>query len=601
MSKINILANETINKIAAGEVIERPKAIVKELVENSIDANSTAITVEIKGGGSRFIRVTDDGEGIEKDDIRLAFERHCTSKIEQAEDLYMINSLGFRGEALASIAAVSKVELITKRNDDFLGHRYTIEADNKGELEEVGAPDGTTFIVKELFYNTPARKKFLKSENSEAIQVVDLLEKLALSRPDISLKLFVGGKLRLQSAGNNNVKDIIYNIYGRDVAKALLSVNYKNGPISIEGFIGKPLLCKSNRTYENYFVNKRYVKNKVITDAIEEGYYGRLMHGKFPFTCLYIDIDPNFVDVNIHPTKLEVKFNNEEAIKNAVIEAIKGTIYKKEIIPTVELVKDKPTIVEERLPEPFEIKRRKEIKPILKEADTVYAEDKNIILEKVYKKPIEADIKVEKARQVSLFDITEEAVKKVRIIGQAFRTYWIVEIDDTLFILDQHAAHEKVLFERFMQEFREKKIIKQTLAVPLTVNLSSMEALRLNENIMRFNQLGFDVEEFGDNTFLVRTIPYNLYSLNKKELFEELLSDIFDGKSVESNDKIYIKIATLACKAAVKGNNRLSEVEVAKLLNDMLELDNPYQCPHGRPTAIKMTKKEIDKKFARIV
>lgn len=639
MSKIHLLDNDTVNRIAAGEVIERPMAVVKELVDNAIDAGASMITVEIKKGGTSLIRVTDDGDGMAKEDIPQAFLRHSTSKIRSAEDLFSVTSLGFRGEALSSIAAVARVEMVTKQSGDLLGHRYQIEGGEEIAFEEVGAPDGTTFLVRELFYNTPARRKFLRSDGAEAARIIEMTERAALSHPAVAFKLFVNGTVRLQTAGNGKIKDIIYGIYGRDTAKGLLPVAYEEDGVRIHGFVGRPFIARPNRSQMNTFVNGRFVKSRLLTDAIEAAFHGRMMKGKFPFTCLYVDIAPDRIDVNIHPTKMEIKFLNEDALADVIITAIRSSFGDAVLIPEVEMTERlEDAGLNKTRTEPFEKRRRseegipprqqhfvtakaypkgdgvmpdKDVRDVEKAGHSSYdrrpatgyvgeqaAADVRAVVKVGHQKSEEPS----RPTQVSLFDLDEEQTGlKLRIIGQAFRTYWIVEMDDTLFLVDQHAAHEKVLFERFLADFKTKKIHKQTLAVPITVTLRATEAEALARYRERFDALGFEVEHFGGNDYVLRTVPYNLYNLDHKQLFETLLSDVFIQKDTTDNDTLYIKIATMACKAAVKGNNILSEHEFLVLMQDMMRLDNPYQCPHGRPTAIRMTKRELDGKFARIV
>lgn len=590
MPRINILDSETINKIAAGEVVERPKAVIKELVENSIDAGAKSISIEIQDGGKKLIRVTDDGVGIDKEDIRLAFERHCTSKISYADQLSLVRTLGFRGEALSSIAAVSRVELISKQEKDLLGSRYIIEGGKEVLFEEVGVPNGTTIIAKDIFFNTPARLKFLKSSNSEAGQIGDIVEKIVLSHPEISFKYYVNGRLKISTSGNGNIKDIIYSLYGKEVSSQLIDVQGEFDGIRIKGYIAKPLMAKANRVGEIYFVNGRFVKNFSVNNAIEAGYYGRMMQGKFPIVFLYMDISPDLINVNIHPTKMEIKFNNEQDIANFISDSIRNVLDKSDIIPDME---------------PIDYVQRKDVIKILEDEKSKYEVEKKAEPFEVKRKENEIEentILFEKPKQMNFFEFDEtEQYLNVKIIGQVFRTYWIVEIEDTMFIMDQHAAHEKVLFEELMREYRNKKFISQELAIPIQINLSSEEESVLIENKMIFSQFGFDIEYYGGNTYILRAVPFNLYHMDMQDIFSNLLSDLCKDKTVINNDKIYIKLATMACKAAIKGNNSITEFELKKLVSDLMKLENPYQCPHGRPTVIRMTKKEIEKIFARIV
>lgn len=581
---INILDNETINKIAAGEVVERPSAVVKELIENSIDAESTAITIDIKDGGISFIRVTDDGCGITDEDLPYVFQRHCTSKLKKIEDLDIITTLGFRGEALSSISVVSQVEIITKRKENALGKRMYLEAGKVIEDEYIGSADGTTVVVKNLFFNTPARKKFLKSNSSEAAQIINIVEKIALAHPEISIKLYVNGKLRLSTSGNNKLKDVIYTIYGKEIAQNLISVDMEFYNMKIRGYIASPLISKNSRSLENYFVNGRYIKNYGINNAIESGFFGRMMTGQFPFSCIYIDIAPDMINVNIHPAKMEIRFNNETELFNIISDSIKEALRTSDIIPDIKVndnqeikFKDYNSMVS--FAEPFEFNSRKfeiEDKPKYKTESI--------------------------GKQINIFDyVPKEKEKNIKILGQVFGTYWLIEFEETLFIMDQHAAHEKVLFEKFLLEFKSKNIATQELLIPIQVNLNSIELDKVLKLIPELLSIGFDIEQYSNNSIIVRAVPYNMYKLNIKELVEDIIKDISLDKSLSTNEKIYISIATKACKAAIKGNNIISEEEIKTLVKEMLELDNPYQCPHGRPTVIRMTKRELEVKFARIV
>lgn len=595
---INILDSETINKIAAGEVVQRPKGVVKELIENSIDANATAITIEIKDGGLKLIRVTDDGCGISSEDVALAFKRHCTSKLIKIEDLDSIKSLGFRGEALSSISAVSKVEFITKRKNDILGTRVELENGDIISREDVGVGNGTTIIVKNLFYNTPARKKFMKSYSTEASHITDIVEKIALSHPNISFKLYINSKLKISTNGNSKLEDVIYSIYGRDIAKNLIKINYSFYNMNISGYVASPIVSKGNRSFENYFINGRYVKNIGINYAIEAGYFTRLMTGQFPFTCILIEIAPDMIDVNIHPAKEDIKFNNEQEIFWAITDAIKGALTKEDIIPNIEF-RDNETVDKTiRINEREDVLFMKPQEIVNKISD--FAEPFE-----TKARSFEREVTVEnykKEDNINIFDITpNESIKKIRIIGQAFKTYWIVEIDDVLYIMDQHAAHEKVLFEKFRKEFEERNFTIQQLAIPIQINLNSLEFETIIHKLDLLRRYGFDVEEDMRNTLIVRGVPYNFYKLDIEAIIKELINGILENKNIETNEKIHIKIATLACKAAIKGNNTIDDEDIKILIQDMLQLENPYQCPHGRPTVIRMSKKEIDTKFARII
>ncbi len=636
LRKIAVLSQNTIDKIAAGEVVERPASVVKELVENAIDAGATAITVEIKEGGISFIRVTDNGGGIPKEQVPLAFLRHATSKITQAEDLLQITSLGFRGEALSSISAVSQMEVITKAPEDFMGVRYVIEGGQEKVLEDVGAPNGTTMLVRNLFFNTPARKKFLKTAMTEAGYVSSYMEQLALSHHNISFKYMVNGQLRLHTSGNANLKDVIYGIYGRDITRELISVQYEKTGISITGFIGKPSIARGNRNFENYYINGRYVKSKLLMKAIEEAYKPYMMQHKYPFVCLQYDIHGEDVDVNVHPTKMEVRFQNQSAVYNATYDLITEALAGKEIIPEVSLtpnpaaVKKQPQPKEEKIPvpEPFEKNRIAEEKPVyapigLRPASAEpKTESKTVpISVSAPVKPKESEIQtkpeeqkketfpqeqpeIAKAEQLELFDnrlLSKEARVHHRIIGQLFDTYWLVEYDNKFYIIDQHAAHEKVLYERFLKEFANKEIISQMVSPPSLVSLNLQESNLLKANLEIFREFGFEISEFGGKEYSIHAVPANIYGISVQELFIQILDSLEQEHVSKTPNILAERIATAACKAAVKGNNRLSVKEADALIDELLGLENPYNCPHGRPTIISMTKYELEKKFKRIV
>ena len=638
MRKIAVLSQNTIDKIAAGEVVERPASVVKELVENAIDAGATAITVEIKEGGISFIRVTDNGGGIPKEQVPLAFLRHATSKITQAEDLLQITSLGFRGEALSSISAVSQMEVITKAPEDFMGVRYVIEGGQEKTLEDVGAPNGTTMLVRNLFFNTPARKKFLKTAMTEAGYVSSYMEQLALSHHNISFKYMVNGQLRLHTSGNANLKDVIYGIYGRDITRELLPVQYEASGLSVSGFIGKPSIARGNRNFENYYINGRYVKSKLLMKAIEEAYKPYMMQHKYPFVCLQYDIHGEDVDVNVHPTKMEVRFQNQSAVYNATYDLITDALAGKEIIPEVSLtpkqtVSEKPFQLikkEEKIlvPEPFEKNRIAEEKPIyhpvgLRPASTLpKAENKTepiSVNESVKPKESEIQAKPEeqkqepfpkeksevvKPEQMELFDnrlLSKEARIHHRIIGQLFNTYWLVEYDNKFYIIDQHAAHEKVLYERFLKEFAKKEILSQMVSPPSLISLNLQESNLLKANLEIFREFGFEISEFGGKEYSIHAVPANIYGVSVQELFIQILDSLDQEHVSKTPDILAERIATAACKAAVKGNNKLSVKEADALIDELLSLENPYNCPHGRPTIISMTKYELEKKFKRIV
>lgn len=634
---IKMLDQATINKIAAGEVVDRPQSIVKELVENAIDAGASAITVEIKEGGISFIRVTDNGCGINGEEIPTAFLRHATSKIKTIEDLMSVSSLGFRGEALASIAAVSQVELITKTKDKLNGYRYVIEGGKEKSLEEVGAPDGTTIVVRNLFYNTPVRRKFLKSANTEGSYINSLMQYLALSHPDVSFRFIANNNNKLHTSGNTNLKDIIYSIYGREITANLYDINAKTMDISMKGFICKPFICRGNRTYENYYINGRYIKSNIINKAIEDAYKGFVMPKNYPFTAIHFTINSEIIDVNVHPSKMELRFANNEFVYNFVyasvlsclknhelaanvpvgsqneknnkgLELVRNTdevklekvnFYNKEAFNNNQLNKDddkvkavdisdvkRPMTYKERLPEPFEIKRSNEmIKEDVKEYEAV-----------------NSNLKI--AEQMSIFDdklLDKTNKPKYRIIGQLFETYWLFELGDKFYMMDQHAAHEKVLYERFMKHLREKEMSSQMIMPPVILTLNMREEELLKENMKRFKDLGYEIEEFGGNEYKLTGIPAGLPTLDYKALFIEILDNLTEDYKTGEAEVFTDRVATMSCKAAVKGNNRLSINEVEELMAELMTLDNPYNCPHGRPTLIIMTKYDIERKFKRIV
>ncbi len=592
------LDQNTINHIAAGEVIDRPSSIVKELVENSIDANATNISIEIKDGGISLIRITDNGDGIDKDDIKIAFERHSTSKIKDAVDLAKVSSLGFRGEALSSIAAVCQVELITKTKDSMTGFRYRIEGDEEKAFEEVGAPDGTTFVVRNIFFNTPARRKFLKTASTESGYISEIIEKIALSHPDISFTFINSGKTRIYTPGNGNLKDTIYAIYGKEITDNLVEVKYKDKNIEMTGFLGKAIISKGNRTNENYFINGRYIKSDIISKAIEEGYKFILMQHKYPFTVVNFNIDNKYIDVNVHPSKMELRFCNAPEIYPVIVETVKDALTEKENIIDAKLGDGKKTEVKiDRKPEPFETKRnkvevREEIKP---------EKVKNVPKPKENYEDAKPQKQEEVHEQMTYDFLSEEARPKHKIIGQVFETYWIVEYEDEMFIIDQHAAHEKVNFERLMKRFENNNISSQTLTQPIILNLSMKDANIVEQYLDNFNEIGFVIEPFQGTDFAVRAVPSELYTLDS----EDVLMDIIDSFTAEIGSMIpniiTEKIMSMSCKAAIKGNTKISFAEADALIDELLNCENPYNCPHGRPTIIKMSKEELEKKFKRIV
>lgn len=659
LRKIAVLDQHTIDKIAAGEVVERPASVVKELVENAIDAGATAITVEIADGGKKLIRITDNGSGMEMEQVPVAFLRHATSKIEKVEDLETISSLGFRGEALSSIAAVSQVELITKTPSAISGVRYVIEGGQEKNFEEMGAPDGTTFLVRNLFYNTPARSKFLKSDTTEGNYINTLMEQLALSHPEVSFKYIQNKQVKLHSSGNYNVKDVIYNIYGRDIAKSILEVSYENDFMKIEGFVGKPEISRGNRSFENYYINGRYVKNNLITKAVEDGYKGFLMQHKFPFVSLHIEMEGNDLDVNVHPRKMEVRFARGPEVYDAIYETVRRALTKREMIPQVSVGREEPKPVLKapvqksvEVPEPFEVKRRAEKTEILREEPPAYhtpltkeeeqmfsgtlkereeKEEKKAeenteentktipetIAEKAEDKPAEEPLQEkeeqiqpaqkqepEKEEQLEFFKeklLAPESRSRHRLIGQLFDTYWLVQFEDSFYIIDQHAAHEKVYYERFVKQFEAQEITSQYISPPLIVSLSLEEEGRLKANEEYFHDFGFEIEPFGGREYCVSAVPSNLYGMNEESLFLEMLDSLSPDGENNPISLFTARLATIACKAAVKGNHQMSPQEADKLIDELLKLENPYHCPHGRPTIVSMTKSEIEKKFKRIV
>lgn len=681
MRKIAVLDQQTIDKIAAGEVVERPSSIVKELVENAIDAGATAVTVEITDGGKKMIRITDNGGGMERDQVPLAFLRHATSKIEKVEDLEHIASLGFRGEALSSIAAVAQVELITKTPSALSGVRYVINGGVQESLEDMGAPEGTTFLVRNLFYNTPARSKFLKSDTTEGNYVSTLMEQLALSHPEISFKYIQNKQVKLHTSGNYNIKDVIYNIYGRDITKALLEVSYENDFMKIEGFVGKPEISRGNRTFENYYINGRFVKNRIIAKGIEDAYKGFLMQHKFPFVSLHIQMEGNDLDVNVHPSKMEVRFARGTEVYDAVYETVHKALTTREMIQTVPFGKEEPVkklssvVKPGDVPEPFEMKRRAEMPEYRTQVANTVNRTSNVSIkgndrtvsapdtamdkkqissystlprgtitmaeqavreQKIYqtkdpftkaeeklfegtindkniheKQPDAMQVnmsqeveKQQKPQQLELFEeklLAPESRSRHQLIGQIFDTYWLVQFEDKFFIIDQHAAHEKVYYERFVKRFREQTVESQYLSPPLIVSLNLQEEALLKANRKYFEDFGFEIEPFGGKEYCINAVPSNLYGLTEEELFLEMLDNLASEKDKDPLGIFASRLATMACKAVVKGNNQMSDREANALIDELLTLENPYHCPHGRPTIISMTKTELEKKFKRIV
>lgn len=657
MPQIALLSQETIDKIAAGEVIERPSSVVKELVENAIDAGSSAVTVEIKEGGISFIRISDNGCGIEREQIPLAFLRHSTSKIKSVEDLFTVTSLGFRGEALSSIAAVSQVELITKTNGDFTGSRYLIEGSKEVSLDEIGAPDGTTFIIRNLFYNTPARKKFLKSAQTEGTYIHELMQRMILSHPDVAFKFIMNNQVKLQSSGNGNIKDIIYHLYGRDITKALLPIAHESELFKVSGFIGKPMISRGNRGYELYFVNGRFIRSQILSKAIEDAFKSFLMQHQYPFTVLYFEIDSSLLDVNVHPTKMELRFSNQQELYREVQSILSAALVHRDIIPEVPVDTPKKNEmevpkIEKVMPEPFEQKRLEEIRKAVRKdspyeikypvsrpmgtgsvssatqeklLDTIKSmPPEDMMEERIRKEPLPEQSKKETEKELAKEAyvlreeetygakpegsyeqgsfLKEEEMAKQKIIGQLFDTYWLVEYNDRLFIVDQHAAHEKVMYEKLKKQFEKKEFTSQAISPPIVITLSMREAEVLERFKEQFTKLGFEIEHFGGAEYSICGVPGNLYRLNTRDVLIDMLDELTDGISERATaDVILDKIASMSCKAAVKGSQRLSLPEMEQLMKDLMKLDNPYNCPHGRPTIIAMSKYEIEKKFKRIV
>ncbi|MCR4745969.1 MAG: DNA mismatch repair endonuclease MutL [Lachnospiraceae bacterium] len=693
MSEIKVLDEKTIDKIAAGEVVEKPASVVKELVENAIDAGAGSISVEVKNGGTDLIRVSDNGDGIVRDQVRTAFLPHATSKLRKIEDLETIESLGFRGEALPSIASVSQVELLTKTADEITGVRYCIDGGTEQSFDEVGVPDGTTFIVRNLFFNTPARKKFLKTAMTETGYVTELVEQLALLRPDIAFKYTANSSNKLVTSGNGDLKEVIYRIYGRDITSALLEVEKEEDGMTIHGFIAKPVIARSSRNMENYFVNGRYVKDKVISRAIEDGYSGFMMQHKFPFTVLSINVPTELLDVNVHPRKMEVKFGESEKVYDFIRNAVKESLSGREFINKFDFEKTSSKIAEapkapEKAPEPFERKafgkpfKETVIKPTVFRNDLIKnAVNKEEGVQNILKEPalsliigrnedkensdkgiesviskelnfeIEDDINypsennaaectektednisdnsdlnisenmpennkadnnesdndvtsVEKPRQMNLFEdkiLDKNNADEFEIIGQIFDTYWIVQYHDKMLMIDQHAAHEKINYERFMKKFEERRVDKQICSPSVIITLDGAHRNILERFMDRFEEMGFEIEPFGGNDFAIKAVPGDLYGLTEEEILISLLDELDDGIKVSEVSAIHDRIATMSCKAAVKGNMKLSREEAKMLIAELMELKDPYNCPHGRPTIIQMSKSELEKKFKRII
>lgn len=658
MPHIHVLDQITIDKIAAGEVIERPASVVKELVENAIDAGASSVVTEIRDGGITLIRIKDDGCGIPHDEVRSAFLRHSTSKITGVEDISRIRSLGFRGEALSSIAAVTRTELITKTAEEELGTRYVIEGGKETAWEETGAVQGSTFLVRQLFYNVPARRKFLKTPATEAGHVQDLLMHLALSHPEVAFCFISNGQEKLRTSGNGKLKDVIYSIYGRDVAANLLDIDHAAGELRITGYIGKPVITRGNRNFENFFVNGRYVKSPMISKSLEDAYRDFTMQHKFPFAVLHFHLRGEEIDVNVHPTKMELRFQRQQDVYNAVYEGVHRRLLEPELIQKTE-APDPPAPLQEepdrKEPSPFLLRpsgsgarspqTEKEPAPAggegkqsperekAPQADAPEVHDEAYFMRRMRERVLayhqrnssaevpdtggiyrqkEQEQRIretvnygKKAEQLDLFGdafLKRDVRADYHLIGQVFDTYWLVQYQDSLYIIDQHAAHERVLYEKTLKAMKTREYTSQYLSPPIILSLAMQEARLLEEHMDRFTRIGFEIEPFGGEEYAVRAVPDNLFGIAKKELLMEMIDDLSDGLASSMNPELIDeKVASMSCKAAVKGNSRLSAQEVDALIGELLTLDNPYHCPHGRPTIIAMTKKELEKKFKRIV
>lgn len=730
MGKINVLDQNTINRIAAGEVIDRPSSIVKELLENAIDAKATNISVEIKNGGLDMIRISDNGIGFDKDDIKVAFLRHTTSKIKTAEDLVSVGSLGFRGEALSSIAAVCQVELLTKQADEIYGYRYAIEGGEEKKFEEVGLPDGTTFVIRNIFFNTPARRKFLKSGSTEGGYITDIVQKIALSNSDISFVLKVNGNTKIHTPGNGNLRDVIYSIYGRDITKNLVEINESNDFLKIHGFIGKPVVTRGNRGYENYYINKRYIKSSIISKAIEEGYKTFIMQHMYPFTNLFIEIDSELIDVNVHPSKMELRFKRGNEIFDFIVDVVRKSLRQNDLIRDGELLTEAEK--KEAIRKESQIAAREEDKVApkadglsesagtVKSVDSIKSENPNLLRNDIIKpqsvnnvaedkveykskvsdfaisnksnvtdtniannidntkldnnskiennktisldnvvnspspkkdeevtkyqnetksdygikksssydelfnkasEPFEANRKKEdedlsnKLREEFKENVIKDAVQEslispnvraddkpdFRIVGQVFDTYWIIEYKNSMYIIDQHAAHEKVNYEKYLKQFKENGVDKQYLNPPVVISLNGQAEAVVNEYKDNLDKFGYEIENFGDKEYIIRSVPYNLLNLDYADVLQEFIGKLDSNMGSLTNDTINDRIATMSCKAAIKGNMAISEREANELVSTLLTLDDPFNCPHGRPTMIEISKKDMERKFKRIV
>ena len=686
---IRVLDDETINKIAAGEVVEKPLNVVKELVENAIDAGAGAVTVEIKGGGIDYIRVTDNGKGIPAGEVKTAFLRHATSKISTDEDLHYLQTLGFRGEALASIAAVSMVEMITKTEEQITGTRIIIEGGEIKEFEEIGAPQGTTIVVRNLFFNIPPRKKFLHSATAEGAAIVETMQHMALSMPGLSFKVVVNGSVKFMTSGNGDLKEVIYRIYGKDTSDELIPILVEKDGIKIEGYLGRPVIARANRSDENYFINSRYVKSTPIAKGIEEGYKAFLMMHRFPFCVLHFNMDTTALDVNIHPNKMQVRIENQEEITKLLAIEVHDSLVNRNLIPDVTLVKEDTPKEKIKAPEPFETRRIEHLEqnkqkafeiefekapendsepeintdeiPNLEEAarenatsnavfkkEVLFNDKENAAEEKeqelnrvaalnqrtdVIRQEISffederknseeyspednsnqhetglnsavTNIFVEKPEQYTLFEnefFTDEAKDEFKVIGQVFDTYWIIALKDKFYYMDQHAAHEKVKYEEFMAKFRAGKLESQNLLPPCVIQLKPAEYVIFDKNRDAFANLSFEIDDFGQDAIAIRSMPSDLFGYSCQELFMDIMEELSTTYSARSLTTVEERIATRACKAAIKGSTALSKESAKKLIEMLFTLENPYQCPHGRPTLIAVSKYEMERMFKRIV
>ena len=664
MQKIRLLDSKTINKIAAGEVVESPKSVVKELTENSIDAGASSVTVEIKDGGISYIRISDNGSGIPKEQVKSAFLRHATSKMTQIEDLEHIFTLGFRGEALASIAAVSQVEMLTKTKDEETGTRILISAGEVEVMEDAACREGTTIIVKNLFYNVPARRKFLKKPATESGHVSDLINKIALGHPEVAIQYINNGNTVLHTAGNNDPKTAVFYVYGKDAANNMLPISYKKGEYAVSGLIGKPELCRANRNYENLFINGRFIKNAVVSSAVEDAYKTKLIIGKFPVFVLNLEVEPALVDVNVHPAKLEVRFKNDDEVYEFFYNAVSKALQETVLIPKAVLDKKpkekQPEPEQQKLPEvpkktempaakPTErpkmesvilskeekmkldipkgektveiktsvpvtggrsvdelLKRKPAVSGIAQKAEPYLK--KEPVKQEVPKMelPKTESVKAESPKQVEIPVQTEEKTEEkkpffhdYKIIGQVFRTYWIVEQGECLYLIDQHAAHERILYEELMNKFKEEKVVSQRMLTPLMLNLTPMETEVLKDNKELLENFGFELEDFGGK-FALHSTPYLLQNPSTVGFFTDILDRLAEERITNVYDTKILAVATMACKAAVKGHDVLSVREAEALIHQLLKLEHPFTCPHGRPTIVELTRYEMEKMFKRI-